>query len=393
MALLALPIIGRSLSLDDYNSFLVAMTSGSATTLVFGAISVTGISSIAEADTPSARLMAIGETASFLAAVSVVLALISCGLFLLYRDVTPGAWVIFIASMLTIAQGFLLSGDIYQVATGRGYLANVLQMLGSIVALALLLLTPLNVASVTAIYFGVPAIVQMGVSVGAFRRPLPPLVRFTTLTQLASRLSALLPALINSVSDYLKIFGSAMVVGAIAGDLEYAVYSTLVLMAARAVNPISLFVRPILPAYLDAQIQQDVQWLRKLSLLIAGGLAITTVLALAAATFFNLDLALKILPQGAEFGRADLFALALFVVGHAFCTLQSPFFVVSALRSDYARVQLFSVIFGLVAGASLSSWGLQYGMLVALGVLTYLHACLLCFGIPRFLFRSALPSS
>ncbi|MDT4743658.1 hypothetical protein [Bradyrhizobium sp. WYCCWR 12699] len=70
------------------------------------------------------------------------------------------------------------------------------------------------------------------------------------------------PNVVNSVSDYIKLYGASFVAFYLSGAQAYGAFSTVQLLIARLSNPLSLIARPLIPAYVDAIARGDLRWVR-----------------------------------------------------------------------------------------------------------------------------------
>ncbi|MCK1625456.1 hypothetical protein IVA98_20270 [Bradyrhizobium sp. 160] len=69
------------------------------------------------------------------------------------------------------------------------------------------------------------------------------------------------PNIINSISDYLKLYGASFIAFYASSAQGYAAFSTAQLFIARLTNPLSLLARPLIPAYVDASARADKEWI------------------------------------------------------------------------------------------------------------------------------------
>jgi O-antigen/teichoic acid export membrane protein len=71
-----------------------------------------------------------------------------------------------------------------------------------------------------------------------------------------------LPLANSSLSDYIRLHVSSLVAFNLLPSADYNVYSTVTLLIARILNPITLLTRPLVPAYIDAIAANDMKWIR-----------------------------------------------------------------------------------------------------------------------------------
>lgn len=366
MTIVALPVIARTLSLQDYATFIAAMTCASASALLFGAASILGTAQIAAVPSMSEKATAAADAASFLAFIGLLVFAVAVLLVMIFDRTTIGAMILLSIGLAT-AQGMFLGGDIWRLATGSSHLSNLYQLGGGVVTVGLIVIARSESLILTLIfYFGIPALTQLAITAST-----P--VRFSlsgkSLAVNIRKIRQLGPILFNSLADYLKIFGSSAVVGWSSDSMTYAVHTTLLLLAARLVNPVALLARPLLPAYVDACTAKDNAWLKTARKLLIGLATTASIAGLCFGLIVDLQWLAYVLPPDAPVTRSQINLLIIFVLAHGLGAVLSPLFLVSPWRNVFANVYLGSVAFIIGSGWYLSTvLKLSDGMLVSVAI-------------------------
>ena len=158
------------------------------------------------------------------------------------------------------------------------------------------------------------------------------------------------PLLLSGGIDYLKVFGSAALVGAISGEVEYAAYATIVLLVARFTNPMSLITRPLMPALLDAVARSDAAWLinARSAVLLTVGISVV----LTAVVGFFLPMVFVLLFPGVLQSVSEIegYAIAAMLWGFVASALFGPVVVTFRRQGILAVWSAIWVVAGLVAG-------------------------------------------
>ncbi|MBS3848545.1 hypothetical protein KD146_07500 [Devosia sp. BSSL-BM10] len=277
-------------------------------------------------------------------------------------------WLLTVVLILTMAYGFFQQAEVLRVASRTDHVSSLWMLLANIFLFLAILFVPYNTAlGVSFVYFGVPAIFQIAaavhlvISLRSIERP-----RFK-LKSLMAQLISSLDFLVYSVADYLKIFLSGILLGIASGEVDYAKYTTIVLVVARLVNPLSLITRPLLPAYIDARAAGDTQWIRSArtwcTLLLGGGGAAILILPI----LHNAGVLNLVLQREADaITLVEVISFSVFLCSHAGIALVSPFFFATRrMTRALAHTSLLAVTVSLLLGYCLALHFGAAGMLFA----------------------------
>lgn len=375
VALLGLPIIARSLDVANYADFLRAISLASALTMLVGAAHVVSVrdlsTALAKHDPQNLR-----ETESSTFALYLCVALAGCfiatGLISSGLSGEPNRTLLVTVSVCVLVQGLLQWAEAYRVALRADHITSIYQLTSAIVMFALLVaLREFGIWVISAIYFGVPLLTQAAIAAQLCRSHKPRLKPQITLRWFRGRIATVTPVLTNSAIEYAKIFGSGLALSRVSGEAAYAQHLTLLLLAARLVNPISLVTRPLMPAYIDAVHANDDRWLSRLR----AGLALTLVSTLAVSLLLGItvrpDLLHMVLPsEASNVSRVAFVGLLLFLWGHGSTTLLSPLFFAASRGKSLVWVNGSLVAAGILVGTLASHGNGASTMLVALGSAT-----------------------
>jgi hypothetical protein len=391
-----IPVISKALSLGDYGRFLTAMALASAVLMCFGAATAVSIRQISHAkfDAHDDVDASTGETmglfiALFLATVCIAL---SAYLVLAAAQKSPSTYLL-LTTLAVAAQGLFMWGDSYRIATRTDHVSNVIQFcanLGLIACLIAARRTTLFYS--TLVYFGVPLIAQVVITAQvlmALRRKAAPAFSTSHLRASAAQLAAVFS---NILSDYFKIFLPGLLLASNALLSEQTKYATLLLLVARLVNPISLITRPLMPAYINARVERDRDWLRKSrAVLLIFPLAIAFVVLAASSVVPTNSIGWFMPALDQPVTRAEIVLTALFLCSHGYSALSAPMFLASqdtAGRLASRNIAITGI--SLAAGASLlhAFGGLAIYTCISLG--SGLLAALAAKDIARVLFVESL---
>lgn len=367
---IGIPLISRSLNVNDYARFLQLMSAGSALAIFFNAAGAISTRYIAHS---------IGKESEFQEHLDR-----SLGLFCLIAalfSVTEGvaflinkadALLLFTLFLNTIC-GLLAWGDAYRVATRSDHLSSIFQLIGNIFLICLLVgLSNQGLLFVTSAYFGIPLSVQLlifaHIAIEAKRVPTPKL----SLGGLWEQARGVGVIVFNSGVEYAKIFGSGLVVQNVSGNSAYALYTTTILLVARFVNPLSLITRPLMPAFIDATRQKDIRWIRMLAI----GLVLVSIASLAGAlgaSYLVKSLHLyRFLPGILSSTQPDLIVwIMLFLWGHAFSTFILPLYVSTHREKTFSAINAAMVFCGLSCGYLFLKAGHSNAMLISISLSTF----------------------
>ncbi|WP_395665237.1 hypothetical protein [Methylocella sp.] len=371
----ALPLVARGVSAQDYTAFLTAMNVAAAIGLVFAPFGVLFIRDIAHAfasDDPKAPMEATRRCFSAHAALSLVVAALFAlagALWAALYGLKPAIVVGVALNFLQIAAGF---GQIYRIAERTDHVTSLVQtaanlaLVGGLLALAHF--GRLNDMTVCLVYFGAPALADLCVFLQvAATRGLSPKIGKNAFAALWARAPESLPLFLSPFADYVKIYASAMIALAVAGAHDYIVFSTSVLFIARLVNPLTLVTRPLMPAFIDALQRRDALWLNGLRRALFAAAGLGAAVAATLPFVVNRDLLALALPKEVgEVSAAFVLACAYFAFSYALVSLLAPLYIGARRAVPYGVVNLAFTLAGAAAGALLAlRFGAQ-GMMSAM---------------------------
>jgi O-antigen/teichoic acid export membrane protein len=386
-----LPVIAHALSPDQYATFLRSVSIVALGTLMYGAASTTTVRMLAHAvekNDPYLLKCTERETASFFLIVFVVTAGAVLPAFFIASQGRPDALALLTVFLLTQTQGILTWSDAYRVALRSDHKASSWQLIGNIAMVASLVAFSHSGLWVTLlIYFGFPLLAQIGVTVQlACERPLHVRPLFH-LPPILTQLRTAIPILLYGGSDYVKIFGSGLVVSLLTDNYEFARYSTIALFVNRLVSPLALITRPLLPAFINAAHERDAAWMRWASLTVMLVSAGSLIGLLGLSFLFGPRLLEWILPErlGAA-SLAEILCGALMLWGYAIASLLIPFYVASGREVMLSAANVGFVAIGILSGTiATQHWGLV-GMLLCMGLAcTTMAASLLIHSVTKVL--------
>ncbi len=298
-----------------------------------------------------------------LAAVAVII-----GLQLL-RATNDAGFVISLALMLGVAQSAAHWADAYRVATRTDHVSSVWHLMGSLSMVALLAAcAPHGLWAVVLVYFGCPALAQVGnfVQLAKSRKLGPP--EFAA-DGLLSQVRSMAPVLGGSLVDYTRIFGAGAILALGSNNSEYSRYLTLVLLASRLTNPLSLIVRPLVPAYLDAVSASDARWLVAVGNTLSGVALFSLLSVPVIALVIPVSALSWVLPHDASaLTSGEIASLLLFVWGQSFSVLLTPIFLAAHRPFISLATNAGATAVGVLAGGIGLSLGYEGSMLTAMGV-------------------------
>lgn len=344
---LGLPLISHSLSAKDYARFLQAMSAGTIVTLFFGAACMVAVRSM----TSSADQSASNENTSRSFSLFPLLAGGALAVGLIFWSISPSDPLIGSAYLAAIGIGLLSWGDAFRVATRTDHISSLWQMVGTTIMLGLMfLLRDAGVYPLSLLYFGMPLVIQLGIFAQLYIGGVRPELKFS-MSIIRSSTKPLLSNIINSCIEYIKIFGSGLLVLSISGELEYARHVTIVLLVARLVNPISLLTRPLMPAYIDAMRTEDRNWLKSLLLVSIFGAIISLITCCVIGAIAPFELVTWALPKSLEHvTRPEMVFILLFFWGHAFTSLTSPLLFALSKEMTFTLINGTFVALGIAYG-------------------------------------------
>jgi len=396
VVLLGLPLIAHGLSVEAYAAFLEAMTSASIVTLAFGAAGTVAVRDIARALNGSSDQLYAAERRTFGLFVVVAAGTLAIGTIAtpFKLGATPHSSVIAFATLLVLLQGLAQWAEVHRVSSRTDHFSSLWQLAGNVaIFLLLIAFSRFGLLPVVLIYFAVPMVIQIAVFLqlmiqrGGWVTP-----GFSPGAVLGD-FRAMIPVAGNSFADYAKIFLSGLVVSRVSGTADFGLYMTLVLFAARLVNPLSLVTRPLMPAYLDAMHHDDTRWLSaaRTALMVFAGLAFlggAGLIAVLDPILFEAVIPRKL----GEVSRLEIASVVLFLWGHGFTTLLTPLFYAAGRDHLLFAVNGGFVGIGLMVGALLTINGGAAAMLSVMATCSAL-AALTLLGFAAFRLLSRIPAN
>lgn len=386
-----LPVIAHSLPPDQYATFLRSVSIVALGTLMYGAASTITVRTLANAvekNDADWLVRTERETATFFLIVFAIAVIIALPAFVFAGVGSAATLALLTAFLLTQIQGVLLWSDSYRVALRSDHKVSSWQLLGTTMMVAsLVAFSHFGLWATLVIYFGIPLLTQIGVTVQLARERRLHVQPLFQMDPILKQFRATIPVLLYGGSDYLKIFGSSLVVSLLTDNYEFARYSTIALFVSRLVNPLALITRPLLPAFINAMHERDAAWMRWASLtaiLISAG---SMIGLLGVSYLFGPRLFDWILPEplGAA-SLAEILCGALFFWGYAIVNLLVPFYVASGREVMLSATNAGFVAVGILSGAiATQHWG-SVGMLLCMGLAcTTMAAMLLIHSITKVL--------
>jgi len=180
-------------------------------------------------------------------------------------------------------------------------------------------------------------------------------VRLTVpLHECRTAFSESLPLLKGYLADYARLNVSSLVAFNIFTAQSYAAYSTVMILVARLINPITLLSRPLVPAYIDAVFRQDRNWIVKFRwcLGIIGLLFIVMFGAsLLVAIFYPLDgFRIGVVEIDKEIVRPYLVSAVLLLASGIYLVLLGSLYLSIQKMDTYSTVTATANIIAIVAG-------------------------------------------
>lgn len=360
IVVLGLPVIGHQLTIAEYSIFLKCLSVSSLILLGFGVSYVISAKDLAEAvsiGVKSGIKHAERKSAGLFVLLFGVSAL-GCAVALPTVSEIEDLPVLALVASLALFQGLAAWGDAYRVALRTDHISSMWQLGGNLLMIGLLLaMGGGGFWVIIAIYFGIPVAIQTAILAHLWIEQRLRVVPEIRLGSILGHVGSMTPLVLNNLAEFGKIFGCGWIISEMSGDADYARYATLILLAARIVNPISLITRPFMPAYIDAREHGDDQWLRMVRLIFLAAATASLAGTLLLGGFVNPRLITWVLPpEVSAMTRLEIILIFLFVWGHGWAALLVPIFVAAG------RAVLFSVVNAATVAA-----GLTIGALAAVG--------------------------
>ena len=276
-----------------------------------------------------------------------------------------------LALIFAMLSGVSQFGDTCRVASRTDYVSSIFQLVSTVILTgATIYCRQWGVNVITIIYFGVPAVSQFLVLLQFWiqQKWVPrPVFHYGLIS---GQVVNVVPFLFIEISQYAKIYLSGAIVYLTSGAASYGEYTTLIFLAARLTNPISLVTRPMLPAFVDAKAKADIKWLTFVRRISMAFTSMALVITLGVFSNWGPWVLKWLLPAGAQpVSPFEAGALGLFLWGHALSALFGPVFFASRSGTEFYSIinALFvSLCLGCGAIAALRYGG--QGMLVSMAL-------------------------
>lgn len=393
MVFIALPLIARRASPSDYEAFLMTMNIAAVGGLVFVPFMTLATRELSHAFVNG---KAVDDTIQKTFGMQLILTITLSGCFfcfiLFFPKLAVSEPAIIIGITLTLFQLAASWAEAYRIANRSDYVTNIVQTVANLILVSLLLILTGHYAGIEAIctlYFGIPAVSQI---ILLFHLLLTKRVhlrfKLIPLSVFRKRLHEAFPLFVIPGVDYIKIYLSSMLILFVGTGNDYILYYTSILYIARLINPLTLITRPMMPAYIDALVRNDLKWLKGLNnalLALAGGGAIT---ALAIPWVLTPQIVSAVLPpeiRGVSFLYLTL--CCLFGYGHGLISLLMPLYVGGHRASFYGFCSLAFTAAAVAIGTFFCSTHGAIAMMASLSITTV--ACAI-FLLINFVNRSSV---
>ena len=372
MVFVGLPIIGKSLPIADYAIFLYGMALVSIINLLFGAPGILYTRELARSYSLAEIKDIVKAENSALGFFIVIFAIGSIIILPFVWETTEVANrnAMLILTGVALLSGLFRIGNIDRVASRTDHISSLWQFGGNAVVIVLLLTwKQLDLLIVVLVYFGVPLLVQIiiviQILIEKHRIPCPSFDFFV----IRNNIKSLLPILLFQAGEYSKIYLSAIAVSMVSDDTNYTRFATIILIAARLVNPVSLITRPLMPAYVDARHHRDDKWLKRVKAVISYMLIGCYTGAMMVVLVLDPSIVHWLLPSGApEVSQIEIGLIFLFVGSQGFTTLLAPLFFAGDGTKFLAYVNFLSVFAAIAIGSITTVYWGSIGMLAAMGI-------------------------
>ncbi|MCI0465699.1 MAG: hypothetical protein L0Y57_01620 [Beijerinckiaceae bacterium] len=372
---IGLPIIAHSLPVGDYAIFLATMNIAAAAGLVFAPFGLLYIRELSHAFASEDRTeaeRAVKATFGCHAALTAgVLALLTIGFLAMGSTNYFKASVLLGISLNTLAMAASW-GQVYRIAERSDYVTSIIQTMSNIIMVASLatlsITNNLTDMSVSAVYFGVPAMGELLVfSQLLLKRRLRPRLDRSALAAFKTRVPRTIPLFLAPISNYVIVYGISIIVLSVSDTYNYIVISTSILLIARIVNPVSLITRPMMPAFIDARQRNDIKWLVMLKRIFLAAAAIGAVMAAILPFIVSEKIIYFAFPKEVHgLSLVYLMFCSYFAFSYALVTLLEPLFIGAHRASFYG---LSNLAFTLAAAAAGTLFGGKFGAAAMMGAL------------------------
>jgi hypothetical protein len=349
---IALPLIAKSLPLQEYATFMFLLGAGSGISLVYGAIGAVvtrRLASTAFSPDVANQENLVSWSASLYLAVSLVVAVIAT--FTAFASGADALTALVLA--IAVSTGLASWGEARRLADRSDYVTSLWQTAATLVMIvALVLVAKYGLPAIALVYFATPLAAHLG-STATLMMTRTKKLRLVTPVLGIDDIKGFSSGTLNSGIEYAKIFGSGFILSVFVDDVAFATYTTLVLMVARLVNPVSLLVRPLLPAYLDASLSGDQRWLGRFGLILKFAAAASLLSCIGLSWAIDPASVGWALPRNS--GGIDdlqLVLAAVFLWGQTFTTLMGPVFFATRRELTFVGVNGAATVVGVGIGAA-----------------------------------------
>lgn len=355
VALFGLPIIANKTSINDYKIFLEYISFGALLTLPIGIIGNNMVSQLsfnnAKNDTNS-KIYTLELSWSIFRVYSIISIIIGYVFsFLFQSSALVGLTVI---SIVTLTNLFRWS-EYVRISERSDYKSSIILLISNTIFLSTLLLVErFSLFGINITYFIFPLI---SFSILYFTLSLR-LNLFDSLVGLKkipyffieSRFFAIIQAV-----DYFKIYVTPIVITIFGSPNEYHIAMTIILFCARLINPVSLIVRPLFPAFIEAYVQKDIVWLKRFLTFFVTSF-FCAVISVTLITLSFIDEVFYLLFKGmiSKINYHDKFSISFFLVSQTFLNLMLPIFKAFENLDYLSKTSLVVTIFSFIIGALLS---------------------------------------
>jgi O-antigen/teichoic acid export membrane protein len=265
-----LPLAAISLKTSEYATFNFSMAITGLLTIFINPVSTAFVARLAQVSAAGGEheiRRAAEESLTIFIVFGIILPPVAAGIaYLLSPDEYRGA--IAIAAASVIISNVLGWAEAYRVGTREDYISSAFGLGNNITIIAVVYLLfrwqDLTFRNLLIVYYGSPLLWNL-FSFTYLLLSRRVRIRWHLKGKIWRRAALdAAPMFALTISDYTRLYASSMLAFYLATPQSYAVFSTLILFIARLTNPISLFARPLVPAYVDAVEAADQAWISRL---------------------------------------------------------------------------------------------------------------------------------
>ncbi len=302
---ISLPIVSHGLSPADYAGFLTTINITATAGFLFYSFGILYIRELAHAfATADSRVIRAAIRNTFGSHVTLWSTLTLCLIIgvLAARNVIYFNNAILIGIFLNSVQTAAAWGAIYRAADRSDHVSSVVQTVSnvSMVSCLFILSRNGNLSSVSAAlaFFGIPAIGDLVIFFQlVIKKRLSLRIDRDAISAFLKRAPEAIPLSLSPVADYIKFYGSSMLVLLTLNEYNYILFSASMVLMSRLVSPVTLITRPMMPAFIDALHRQDMRWLNGLKKALFGLTALGTAVAAVVPFFISQGILSAIFPK------------------------------------------------------------------------------------------------